>query len=66
LIEQACELFPRQMVDQSKHGVQYFDRHGRVRYNELTAESRRVVDGMIPLKVRFVIVLLFIYGNWGP
>jgi len=51
LIEQACELFPRQMVDQSKHGVQYFDRHGRVRYNELTAESRRVVDGMIPLKV---------------
>lgn len=54
LIEQACECFPLPMVDQSRHGVKYFDRHSRVRYSELAADSRRVVDSMIPLKVSIV------------
>lgn len=41
------------MVDRSKHGVQYFDRHCRVRCSELKGDSHRVVNGMAPLRVSY-------------
>ena len=51
------------MVDQSRHGVKYFDRHNRVRYSELAADSRRVVDSMIPLKVCIVCEFVSVMRN---